>query len=502
MKLKKLSILALSLTVGLLGTVKFTHAQTPFGQLMQHGMAAPGWLVAEQSKSKQPLDQNRQPSSDIRAPAETFPNGYATWPNAQPMPASLAFYPGGPGLIAGGTAISPTSFSNGLPTCSSCDGANGRRCSGCTQCQRKGLLGNTGICGNPDCCRPRWFDIYVGAVFLERDEVSYHKQFTQRGRTLPTDDDLTRDSSDILSMDNLDFDGREPGMRITASHLIGPGSHLELSYLGLLHWEDSAVIRDENHNLYSVFSQYGTLPGLRLPLLGPGLLQTDQATEHTIDYSSDFNSAEMNLRKRWVTPKCRLHYSFLLGVRYVCVAEDFRHHTNVLAHDDPFTGDPLADPADPLFNNPYERGPASLSYVIDTQNDLVGFQIGSDVFACVFPGLMLGADAKAGIYGNHTQQDTLIKYTGGEVWERRSDEDVSAVLEANLQCVWRMGRHVTLRTGYTVMHIQNVALAPEQFDGTPPDVLFPDSRINRAPPINSHGKLSYFGYLSGIEWTW
>ena len=495
----------------------------PFATQPMYPTYAPAAAVASVTQSSGPVPLGMSltnPSDNMagkeyqgpRTPTEAYLDFNTGW-GSRPAPSAMAAsYTGLPPVVgpphSAAGPIARASFSDGLSGCPACGGLGCPMCvvcsqcggAGCDACQINGVWSAHGPNGDGGCCRPRWFDVYVGAVFLQRGEVSSLKQFTRRGITLPSDI--------VLTTNNLDFDDHELGMRITTSHLIGPGSHLEVSYLGMLNWEETAVVRDTNHNLYSVFSQFGTSPGLPPPgsPVGPGFVQTDQATEHIIDYSGDFNSAEMNLRSRWITPECRFHYSLLAGVRYVRVVEDFLHRTSVLAHDDPFTGDSLAEePPDPLFNNPFERGPASLSYLINARNDLIGFQIGGDAFACVFPGLMLGADAKAGIYGNHTQQDTLIRYTnagGDEIRERRSDEDISTVLEANLQCIWRMGQHVTLRGGYTVMHIQNVALAPDQFDGTPPNIFFPEPAANRTPVINSHGKIFYFGYLGGIEWTW
>ena len=337
------------------------------------------------------------------------------------------------------------------------------------------------------CCRPHWFDIYVGPVIFQRDlEVT----------RVETTSDGIGSGNIVLSTDNLAFDSA-PGLQLTAARLVGVGRSAEINFVGLVEWNALAVARSPINNLYSVFSEFGQNPGPPGPGggPGPGFLDTDQAAEHSLEYSSRFNSFELLVRQRSTTPNCRFHFSHTAGIRYVSLGEDFLHRTNVVAHDDPFT----------IPVNPNERGPASLTYDIQTENDLLGAQIGASVETCVLPRYRLGGEAKIGLYQNFAEQKTRVICTscGDSVFhEHEKAEELAGVFEASLYTIFQVSSRLTLRFGYQLLHLEHLTLAPEQFNAAPPNILPPPPGVNRIPFIRKNSNLFIDGYMAGGEWTW
>jgi hypothetical protein len=192
----------------------------------------------------------------------------------------------------------------------------------------------------------------------------------------------------------------------------------------------------------------------------------------------------MNWRHHWVAPSYWFHGSCLMGIRYVRLEEDFRYITQVNAHFDPLTLLP--------------RGPASMNYLVTTSNDLLGFQLGAEMGVCVLPGIALGAEFKAGVYGNDAEQDTTIAATNlaPDIHEADSNRDVALVSEAGAMVVYQVKPWLSLRGGYQLLFLDGVALGPENFNTAAP---FPPPR---EVLINDNGNVFYHGYTAGLEWTW
>ena len=185
---------------------------------------------------------------------------------------------------------------------------------GCTHCLGLASFLSSGLSwllpfSEGGCCAPRWYDITVDYMYLRRDNVSSRVDFTSDG--------ILGDI--VLSTDNLDFDWRS-GLRFTGAMQALVGGSLEFTYFGLLNWSSNANVSDPHGDLYSVISDFGTDP------LG-GFDETDRSKYQSIAYSSSIDSFELHFRKRWVGPNCRLQGSWLAGVRYVYLLEDFKYYT-------------------------------------------------------------------------------------------------------------------------------------------------------------------------------
>ena len=187
-----------------------------------------------------------------------------------------------------------------------------------------------------------------------------------------------------------------------------------------------------------------------------GFPQTDYSQYQSIAYSSSIDSFELHLRKRWIAPNCRVQGSWLAGVRYLYLLEDFRYLT--VGADDPATGFPVGD----------------MTYDVRTKNSVTGFQLGGDLWTSIVPGISLGGELKGGIYGNYAQQGTHIVATDTDpVFVRDASvgdtgSDAAFVGQGNIMLVYRTSPNWAIRTGYTFLYVDGVALAPENFTPDPP----------------------------------
>ena len=327
-------------------------------------------------------------------------------------------------------------------------------------------------------CAPRWYDITMDGIYLKREKASRTIDFASDG----INGDI------ILSTDDLDFD-QELGYRLTAAHQIFAGATLEFTYFGLLDWSTSALNRPAQFqdDIFSVLSQYGTDP------FG-GFDETDRSRQQSLAYSSSTDNFELNVRKRFTAPNCRLQYSWLAGVRYLYLLEDFSYLT-------------LGGDADAIMPGLQSRG--SMNYNVGTRNSLTGLQVGGDAWVNLVPGVNVGADIKAGVYGNYANQTTNILATtttpaaGSTYAESLNTYDIALITDANLYFMWRLGPHWSVRAGYNFMFMDGVALAPENFNSAPPSILTGGaSTQTRVPTLNDNGNVFYHGGFGGIEYMW
>lgn len=319
-------------------------------------------------------------------------------------------------------------------------------------------------------CAPRWFDLRAEAVQMRREKVSRQMDFTSDGILGPI----------VLSSDSLNFDP-EWGFRAVAALQVGAGSNIEFNYLGAFNFASAAAASSPTDNLFSVFSDFGADPFL-------GFGETDRSYYQNIAYSSNLNSYELSFRRRWEGRNCRLQGSWLAGIRYLQVVEDFDYRTrsNVL---NPQT----------LLTEQY-----SLDYAVGTNNSLTGFQVGGDAWITVIPGFSFGGELKAGIYGNHAHQNTLIQATtlAGGFYETTAGDDAAFVGEANLMAIYRINYNWTFRAGYNLMFVDGLALAIENFNTSPPALSNPTLVPDRVPFFNDNGNIFYHGWSAGVEWLW
>lgn len=486
------------------------YANSPVGGAPQGVIMPPPQAMAQFSNAaftnQMPLAvaPYSNPQAMYNMPGGYAPQGYNPGATMQPnwgvQPASYAAPQ--PFPSAGGMAVPAGYEAGGYGAgysgggCGSCGGY------GCDACSGYGAAGFGARFlsrllpyAEGGACAPRWYDITLDAMYLTRDDAGRNTDFSSDGVLGNT----------VLSTNDLDFND-ELGFRLTGAHQIFAGATAEFTYFGLFNWTaDASVERDPANfpplgvgpgpyadDLYSIVSDFGLI---NLP---NGFDQTDRARRHSISYSSTIDNFELNIRKRYTAPNCRLQYSWLAGVRYIYLLEDFEYFTLGGG------GDAAAVPPVP------PRG--SMDDDVRTRNSLTGFQIGGDGWLNLTPGVNVGADIKAGVYGNYANQSTnvvailsptLANPAGQTLNGRESVDgnDVALVADANLYFMWRLGPHWTVRVGYNFLYLDGVALASENFNaGTARDVI--NGTNTTTPTINDNGKIFYHGGFGGLEWMW
>jgi hypothetical protein len=275
----------------------------------------------------------------------------------------------------------------------------------------------------------------------------------------------------VLQTADLEFDA-EPSFRFTGQFQLAPAASLEFTYFGLFHWQDRAFVRTQAQDLFTVFSDFGQLP------FG-GFAELDAADYVSANYTSTIDSFEINFRQRWMAPNCRYQGSWLVGVRHFILDEQFEF---------------LSVPR-----------PARTRMTVDTTNALTGMQFGGDLWICLLPGLRVGSEMKAGVYGNHMNVNTTIGVTTPNVpdfIEAQDGNDVAFIGQIDLLTTWRINYQWTVRFGYTFLYVDGVALATDNFNTQPPALFTPAPATPRTPLFDDDGSVLYHGWFIGAEFMW
>jgi len=319
----------------------------------------------------------------------------------------------------------------------------------------------------------RWFDASLEGIGLARTSGGSNFAFSSLG---------ANSGNYVLTSDMVAPDSMKAGLAAQINIQVGPGSNLEVAYFGLDRDENSAVARSASANLFSFISNFGTLPA-------GGFDDSDRSLVHTVDYRSELHNGELSIRRRWSEPAGYFQGSFLTGVRYLDLDEGSR-----------FTAESINN------NTAQNNGPRFFDYNVATTNSLVGWQVGTDLWYNFLPGIKMGVELKTGIYNNRSQQHTSIfanslpAYGIPEIREYALDNRTSYVTQLSPQLVYRLNHSLAFRTSYQVLWIDNVALASDNFNGTPPSLFLPGS--NRLATINNSSDVVYQGFTAGAEFTW
>jgi len=287
---------------------------------------------------------------------------------------------------------------------------------------------------------PRW-DIGVDALWLARD--------TGRGTFLG----FTRynDGYHAYRMDNLWSDDvsfpLEPGIRLQLAAQLTDRMSIEVNSWGLQQWSVGRTT-------------YGD--GLHEDVLGySGWLQTavfDDSLSYS--YKSQVANVELNQRFKLISLEPYRSLSWLWGVRYFYLADDF----NLNGSD--------------ILTNTFEN----LNW--KTKNNLVGAQLGLQ-WAGGGERLQLCAEAKVGLCANIYSQegaDSINDATTASAFH--SSTNLAALFEFSLSLRYRVTNCLWLRGGYQYYGMTGLALGPRQL-----------------ADYNSDGCVGFDGLSVGVEWV-
>jgi len=415
------------------------------------------------------------------APASRYADAYG---NPMIVPAGFS-----QGCQQGGCQYGPSGgygpCDDGCVTQSDFNGPYPMGCGGTDPPVGYDLMNDVGIEGElQDQCGPHYWDVRAEAVTLHRD--------TTFGRNIEFTS-LNVGNTIVLSTDMLQYDW-EPGFRIMGRYDVGPCSLVEFGYMGIFSYFASATANDPNGNLFSLFSierdpglatfgQFGTSPlGVNTP--GGPDPEFERAFTHHIEIESSLQTAEINYRRYWLGYHPRISGTLLAGFRYTRVDEEF---TFTSIGSDP----------------PQGQLAVAGEYQDRVSNDLAGGQVGIDMWIRLTQGLRFGAEAKGGLYNNHSQLHTKIKtipqFTEPPALSEEFDEDHAAFIgEWSLDLVADVLPSLSIRGGYEVLVLTDLALAGDNFNTVSPY----GNQGTRIPFFDNNSNLTYHGAHLGIEYCW
>jgi hypothetical protein len=246
--------------------------------------------------------------------------------------------------------------------------------------------------------------------------------------------------------------GAAPG--ITFGQSIGDVFGIQGVFFGFYGWDASGI---------SVLGA-GNAATADVPFPGLPAIAFDPGDYQTYQYTSDLTNIELNM-----TADLTDGFTFLWGFRYLNLDENFRGT--------------LYENTNALFGG----------YNIQTQNNLVGFQIGGDQTFFLTDSWTLSLLGKVGIFGNAADQRTVGSFLPGA--RTGADGRASVVAQLGLQTAVQLSRNIAIRGGYQALFVDNVALAPSQ-------MTVSNWAGGGAGGISTSGELLAHGGNIGFEITW
>jgi len=289
-----------------------------------------------------------------------------------------------------------------------------------------------------------------------------------------------------LRTQDLHF-GFQTGGRALVGRTLGACHAFEVSYFDVTDWNELAAVRDATEfvddrdgdgvpdfgnpfdaSLFSPFSGFGDPPIDGLDYNGLA----------RISYTSSLDNLEWNLRRWILYGPGQLQASVLVGGRYMNIDERFGYHTE------------STSPAN-----------ASVSVATDTENSMLGAQIGAMFEFFVDPGWWIDCEIKGGVFSNEASQRTVftpvnvLDYPNGNVG-RRDENITSWVLDLRLNATVLITPRLAVIGGYHALWLDGLALASENMSQDV-DVLASGPAL-----LVDNGKVVYHGPHLGLSWVW
>lgn len=222
---------------------------------------------------------------------------------------------------------------------------------------------------------------------------------------------------------------------------------------------------------------------------GGGAFHFD-AERHRVQRDYEIHNIELSLLGHcYQVGCCPLTLGWTAGVRFLRFDESFLYST---------------DPVDAVFTG----APEELHYGIDTENNLIGVQIGGRADYCLGNRFTLFADTKAGLFGNHVSHNSRIYGSNGSAYVNdpaspyylqdvnidSTKDDVAILGQLAVGGNWCINRCWTLGVGYQAIGVSGVALATHQI---PRDFI---AALDSLRAVDSSGGLILHGGFLRLEY--
>ncbi len=235
--------------------------------------------------------------------------------------------------------------------------------------------------------------------------------------------------SNRVAFDEFDY---EPGIRVTTGFIMDCMDGIELSYAGLMSWEnENAVIGPLANPLNLLMPR----DAATVPAAAVDTFYTAQAQAQT--WEAQYHSLELNQRS-WGGDVI----SLLHGVRMVNYQEEF----SLLSRN---------------FNNQF----GSIS--VDTENWLVGLQLGIDMYYPVSNRISTGLRGRAGGYINFAESNSQLINNNVPIFNvADNDESIAGLFEFGATTTFQATRNLSFRMGYELWYLTGMATIPGNTPGT------------------------------------
>ncbi len=265
-------------------------------------------------------------------------------------------------------------------------------------------------------CTPNHYEVIGEALrprWLMQGSFVYVDRITEDSNVL-----LQSTTNTSLQLNASDFDfSWDAGLDVSLIRQCWDDSGIELRYLDFGQLDSLATI-DIGGSLIQVNSSP--------PLFAPNV-QSIAAT-----YTTELRGFELNY-----------HYPLY---RYASVLAGFRY----VSFDD-------------RLRAVLDAAPQTFRYHVAASNDLYGGQIGAATVPCWFFGCLQATSfVKVGIYGNDAEHESFFS-TGAATLRVEDSADNSAIVgELGITAQLRLGKHVTFRSGYSLLFLERVAIGSDQ----------------------------------------
>lgn len=284
----------------------------------------------------------------------------------------------------------------------------------------------------------RWA-VRADAIFLDRSTADGRQSLVFGNPADPR-------GTELLNTSQLDF-STSWGQRVSVvRNFECCAQSIEFSYFGMETW--NAV----QQRAGAINVQF---PSLAHPPLPAGAV--------TFEYGSDLHNTEVNLRHRvddgWL--------SLILGFRYLELSED--------------------------FGAVFSTGGSTSFYNINTNNHLVGFQVGGEADIWQRGDWLVSGWAKAAVFSNsadHSTFQNLAAIGGGTSAVGARGNDTTYLGELGFNVLFQLTDRLAARAGYQFLWMDRLALAPEQLDNTNPAI--PLATLDHNGDLFIHG--GFFGF--------
>jgi hypothetical protein len=308
-------------------------------------------------------------------------------------------------------------------------------------------------CGGATHCwgRPAVWRCYEYIIPPETPRWEFDAEFIAMMRDREDGDNIifrVTDDEPLFSMNDFGFDF-EAGYRLIGQFNLTPMAGFE-------------VIYHRNHDGWSDRVITDDLLPMRLELFGLEFISAADPFETF--YETRFQSGEANFRR-------------YLGCGDTSIIAGFRWLE-----------------IDELFTVGVQDSPVQAR--VETQNRLLGFQLGAEARHWVNYGILrLDASLKGGIYQNLASNRASLNVLNVDLLSAGTEDDlVTWVGESRVGFALPLSKNCFLRAGYELIHISGLAVAADQINS-----------ISVLPPqldLSTDGHAIYHGYFVGLEAWW